>query len=95
MEECRAQSKCSLVHSGYFIIILSNLLNLTIPLMLTWPFSVPKILVSSGLFLLKKKVFLISNFTGSESESHSVVLDSVPPWTVQSMEFSRPEYWNG
>ena len=25
----------------------------------------------------------------------SVVSDSVTPWTIQSMEFSRPEYWNG
>ena len=81
MEECGAHSKCSLVHSGYFIIILSNLLNLTIPLMLTWPFSVLKILVSSGLFPLKKKV-LINNFSGSESESHSVVSDSATPWTI-------------
>ena len=35
-----------------------------------------------------------------ESESHSVVSDSVIPWTVAcqahlSMEFSRQEYWNG
>ena len=33
-------------------------------------------------------------------ESHSVVSDSVTPWTVAcqallSMEFSRPEFWNG
>ena len=27
-----------------------------------------------------------------ESESHSVVSDSVIPWATQSMEFSRPEY---
>ena len=25
-------------------------------------------------------------------ESHLVVSDSVTPWTIQSMEFSRPEY---
>ena len=36
----------------------------------------------------------------SESESHSVVSDSVIPWTVAcqaplSMVFSRQEYWNG
>ena len=31
----------------------------------------------------------------TESESHSVVSDSVTPWTVQSTEFSRPEYWSG
>ena len=35
-----------------------------------------------------------------ESESHSVVSDSVIPWTVPcqaplSMEFSRQEYWSG
>ena len=28
----------------------------------------------------------------SESESHLVVSDSATPWTIQSMEFSRPEY---
>ena len=27
-------------------------------------------------------------------ESHSVVINSVTPWTKQSMEFSRPEYWS-
>ena len=32
---------------------------------------------------------------GSESESLSVVSDSATPWTSQSMEFSRPEYWSG
>ena len=31
----------------------------------------------------------------SESESHSVVSDSATPWTIQSMEFYRPEYWSG
>ena len=30
----------------------------------------------------------------SESESHSVVSDPAAPWTIQSMEFSRPEYWS-
>ena len=30
-----------------------------------------------------------------ESESHSVLSDSVTPWIIQSMEFSRPEYWSG
>jgi len=29
-----------------------------------------------------------------ESESCSVVSDSATPWTIQSMEFSRPEYWS-
>ena len=27
-------------------------------------------------------------------ESRSVVSDSVTPWTIQSMEFSRPGYWS-
>ena len=31
----------------------------------------------------------------SESASRSVVSDSAAPWTIQSMEFSRPEYWSG
>ena len=31
-----------------------------------------------------------------ESESHSVSLRLfVTPWTIQSMKFSRPEYWSG
>ena len=33
--------------------------------------------------------------TDSESEIRSVVSDSLGPWTVQSTEFSRPEYWSG
>ena len=31
-----------------------------------------------------------------ESESHSVMSGSLqPPWTIQFMKFSRPEYWSG
>ena len=30
-----------------------------------------------------------------ETESHSVVSDSATPETIQSMEFSVPEYWSG
>ena len=30
-----------------------------------------------------------------KSESHSAVPDSVTPWTIQSAEFSRPEYRSG
>ena len=29
------------------------------------------------------------------SDSCSVMSDSETPWTIQSMEFSRPEYWSG
>ena len=39
-------------------------------------------------------IFYFCNFV-NESESHSVMSDSVTPWTLQSMEFSRPEYWTG
>ena len=39
-------------------------------------------------------VLLIFMFE-SESEIHSVLSDSVTPWTIQSMEFSRPGYWVG
>ena len=31
----------------------------------------------------------------SESESRCFVRLFVTPWTIQSMEFSRPEYWSG
>ena len=35
------------------------------------------------------------SFMESESEGRSVVSDSLrPPWTIQSMEFSRPKYWS-
>ena len=30
----------------------------------------------------------------SEGESHSVMSFAIP-WTIESMEFSRPEYWSG
>ena len=33
--------------------------------------------------------------SSSSSESRSVMSDSASPWTIQSMEFSRPEYWSG
>ena len=29
-----------------------------------------------------------------ESENHSVMSDYVTQWTLQSMEFSRPQYWS-
>ena len=31
----------------------------------------------------------------SESERCLVMSNSATPWTIQSMEFSRPEYWSG
>ena len=34
-------------------------------------------------------------WTNYESESGSAVSNSVTPWTIQCMEFSRPEYWSG
>ena len=35
--------------------------------------------------------------SGNESEIESclVMSDAKIPWTIQSMEFSRPEYWSG
>ena len=30
-----------------------------------------------------------------QSESRSVMSDSATPWAIQSMGFSRPEYWSG
>ena len=30
-----------------------------------------------------------------ESEGRSVLSHSAIPWTIQSMEFSRPESWSG
>ena len=32
---------------------------------------------------------------GSESESAQLCLTFATPWTIQSMEFSRPDYWSG
>ena len=46
---------------------------------------------SSAHFLHQVLCFLILSCM-KWSESHSVVSDSVTPWTIQSMEFSRPEY---
>ena len=31
----------------------------------------------------------------NESESRSVLSDSATPWIIESMKFSRPEYWIG
>ena len=44
---------------------------------------------------IKNIMRYLSDSLRSESESHSVVPDSVTPGTVQFMEFSRPEYWTG
>ena len=45
-------------------------------------------------FTWRWKVFLTTN-TNEKSESRSVVSDSLQPHGLQSMEFSRPEYWSG
>ena len=39
--------------------------------------------------------FLFLRKFSYESESHSLVSDSAAPWSIQSMELSRPEYWSG
>ena len=36
----------------------------------------------------------ITSWRHSKSESRSVMSNSVTPWTIQSMEFSRSEYWS-
>ena len=42
------------------------------------------------------EIIILSEVSQSEvSESHSVMFDSATPWTVQSVKFSRPEYWSG
>ena len=38
---------------------------------------------------------LLQRLFVGESESHSAMSDSAITWTIQSMEFSRPEYWSG
>ena len=38
---------------------------------------------------------VVSSEKTVKSESPSVVPDSATPWTIQSMEFCRPEYWSG
>ena len=37
----------------------------------------------------------VSIFAYRKSESCSVMSDFATPWTIWSMEFSRPEYWSG
>ena len=36
-----------------------------------------------------------THISQKESQSHSIMSYPVTPWTIQSMEFSRPEYSNG
>ena len=44
---------------------------------------------------IQKTKIIASVPISSVQFSCSVMSDSVTPWTVQSMEFSRPEYWSG
>ena len=45
--------------------------------------------------IVKAMVFPVVIMDVTESETHSVVSDSATPWTIQCIEFSRPEYWSG
>ena len=45
--------------------------------------------------ILRPVFMLILSLLNIFNESHSVVSDSATLWTVQSMEFSRLEYWSG
>ena len=57
----------------------------------------------SGIFVLSRCHGLLPPTCSStpskvkwiESECRSVMSESVTPWTIQSMEFSKPEYWSG
>ena len=55
-------------------------------------YSLPR---SSVLGILQARMLEWVAISFSESESLSVVSNSATPWAIQSMEFSRPEYWNG
>ena len=46
-------------------------------------------------FSIEKFIFLLSYILPCESKSLSLVRLFVVSWTIQSMEFSRPEYWSG
>ena len=41
------------------------------------------------------KVETRTHISQKESQSHSITSDSATPWTIQSLEFSRPEYSSG
>ena len=51
----------------------------------------------SGLFSMHYFSFIENNILGTEVKwkSLSCVWLFATPWTIQSMEFSRPEYWSG
>ena len=50
----------------------------------------------TSVFSLRTHVLNCGENSVSESESHCVMSHTLcNPWTIQSMEFSRPEYWNG
>ena len=48
-----------------------------------------------GFFFFFPKKYILSPKDMDVSQSRSAVSESVTPWTIQSMEFSRPEYWSG
>jgi len=49
--------------------------------------------MASGMCLVDNKGGTRPCCGRQESESRSVVSET--PWTIQSLEFSRPEYWSG
>ena len=85
---------CSLPGSSVHGIIQARILELiAIPFSRgsSWPRDWTQVSCTAGIFF--------TVWTTRESESHSVLSDSVTPWTVAcqaplSMEFSRQEYWN-
>ena len=47
------------------------------------------------IYVTLDKLFKFFPLNNSEGKAFSCVLLFVTPWTIQSMEFSRPKYWSG
>ena len=58
-------------------------------------FKNPLVFGNGSLDLFPIQSYFPTRKVKSESESCLVMSDSVTSWTIQSMEFSRPEYWSG
>ena len=77
-----------------FILLLLDEIMLWVPIKSSWSV----IMLHSPAIEFLPAESLHCWHTGVElflNESHSVMLDSATPWTIQSMKFSRPEYWSG
>ena len=76
----------------------------------SWQIEAGKVEVVTDFLFLGSKITAVSDcshdikrhlllgrkaMTNLVNESHSVMSDSVTPWTIQSMEFFRSGYWSG